>query len=192
MYPAVRLDIAHDFATTRPTRMRRWPTGSGPTPYDLSGQDSRDPPGRRRKRSGSPLLVVLGMPEMAFAAELLVTGLRELSVPPPRPRSHDWQRRAAGLQPGSVVLMFSYEGEGVAARHPKARRRPAPRCVADSPPAPTRRGVRTGWSAPRDDARRQSGLITPGARLGRRRSVMLAWTRGLPRLAELAAIRKSS
>ncbi|MFF0267048.1 hypothetical protein [Kribbella sp. NPDC004536] len=121
-YPALRLEIAHDFANDRADRETA-PAVDQAAGDPLAvvrarlGQDAALASAAQAIRT-APAVEIWASPEMGFAAELMVTGLRELSVPAASSAvATHWHRRAAGLPPGAVVVFLSYDGEAVLARH---------------------------------------------------------------------------
>ncbi|WP_328997339.1 alpha/beta fold hydrolase [Kribbella sp. NBC_00709] len=109
-YPAVRLDIAHDFANdSEPATSDRHPG-----PAEQIALDAAIPALATALRTASAVEIWTA-PDLAFAGELLETSLRELSVPASCSAipSH-WSRRAAGLPPQSAVLLLSSDSEHIA------------------------------------------------------------------------------
>jgi DNA-binding MurR/RpiR family transcriptional regulator/dienelactone hydrolase len=112
-YPAVRLDIAHDFANHLGPTSSDGPLAA-PSPAEQIARDAAIPAVATALRSASAVEIWTA-PDLAFAGELLETSLRELSVPASCSAipSH-WSRRATGLPPRSVVLLLSSDGEDIA------------------------------------------------------------------------------
>ncbi|RZU15829.1 RpiR family transcriptional regulator [Kribbella rubisoli] len=109
-YPAVRLDIAHDFANDSEPAA----TGHRSDPAAQIALDAAIPAVATALRTAAAV-EIWTTPDLAFAGELLETSLRELSVPASTSAipSH-WPRRAAGLPPQSAVLLLSSDAEHIA------------------------------------------------------------------------------
>lgn len=112
-YPALRLDIAHDFASQGETATMAAPPLT-PSAVEQIALDAAIP-GLATTLRTAPAVEIWSAPDLAFAGVVLETSLRELSVAASHSAipSH-WSRRAAGLPPRSAVLLLSSNGEDIA------------------------------------------------------------------------------